>query len=430
MTVQAASALRQSRWTASGFLTDSALGRNVALRRILAAAFISSCGDRLHQVALAALILGMTNSLVSAGLVFAASMLPYVLFGLPVGALVDRWDRRTAMIASDLSRAAIVLALPVVAFISVPLVYPLLFALTCATMVFHPARQAAIPDLVDPDDLGQANILFQVVSYTVDLAVLPVAGILVALATRRLGLQTGAMAIFGLDAISYLASAALLLRLRLAPGTASSRHSASASRLREVWARAADGVRFVVADKPLLTNTVLLTIAPLLLGSLHTLWIGYAWRVTHTDTFGYATIETATAAGTLAGLWLLPRLLRQVSVGHTILAGFALMGGAVALAGATPDLLIAATLAGVSGVGNMFFIVPSITFVQKRTPSDLRGRVFSVRLALTFGAFALSNAVAGFLADSVTVSSLLSLVGVALVATAAVGCLFPSARRI
>ena len=426
MSVQAAIALRRPRLSPGGWIAESALARNSGLRRILAAAFISTCGDRLHQVALAAVILTMTNSLVSAGLVFAVSMLPYALFGLPVGAVVDRWARRTAMVASDLARAAIVLALPAVAFFSVPLVYPLLFALTCATMVFHPARQAAIPDLVDQRDLSQANILFQVVSYSVDLAILPVAGVLVTLATHRLGLQTGAFTIFGLDAMSYLASAALLLRLPL-------RHPAQptvALSIREIWSRAGDGLRFLIADKPLLTNTVLLTAAPLLLGSLHTLWIGYAWRVSHTDTFGYATIETATAAGTLAGLWLLPRLLRRVAVGRTILAGFAVMGSAVALAGTTHDLRAAATLAAVSGIGNMLFIVPSITFVQKRTPTDLRGRVFSVRLALTFGAFAVSNAVAGFLADFVTVSSLLVMVGVALVLTAAVASLFPAARRI
>ncbi|GAC1323640.1 MAG: MFS transporter [Chloroflexota bacterium] len=402
------------------------MARNHRLRRILAAAFISGCGDRLHQVALAAVILTMTNSLVAAGLVFAVSMLPYVLFGLPVGALVDRWDRRSAMVVSDLVRAALVLALPIVAFISVPLVYPLLFGLTCATMVFHPARQAAIPDLVDADDLSQTNILFQVVSYTVDLAVLPMAGILVTLATQRLGLQTGALTIFGLDALSYLASAALLLRLPLA---SAAKQQAELS-VREVWSRAADGLRFLKADKPLLTNTVLLTVAPLLLGSLHTLWIGYAWRISHTDTFGYATIETATAAGTLAGLWLLPRLLRLMSIGRAILSGFAVMGSAVALAGVTHELTVAASLAALSGVGNMLFIVPSITFVQKRTPTDVRGRVFSVRLALTFGAFAASNAIAGILADIVTVSSLLVVVGAALVLTAAVGSLFPSARRI
>ncbi|HEY0580980.1 MAG TPA: MFS transporter, partial [Chloroflexota bacterium] len=80
-------------------LAGSLIGRNPVVRRMLLASFVSGCGDRLHQVALAALILALTNSLASAGLVFVVSTLPYALFGLPLGAMVDRWDRRTAMIA-------------------------------------------------------------------------------------------------------------------------------------------------------------------------------------------------------------------------------------------------------------------------------------------------------------------------------------------
>ena len=79
---------------------SSLLGRNRALSQMLVAGFVSTSGDRLHQVALAALVLGMTNSIASAGLVFVVSMLPYVLFGLLVGALVDRWDRRTTMVVA------------------------------------------------------------------------------------------------------------------------------------------------------------------------------------------------------------------------------------------------------------------------------------------------------------------------------------------
>src|SRR6266852_5000314 len=78
--------------------------RNPALRRMLLAALVSTCGDRLHQVALAALVLGMTDSMASAGLIFVVSTIPYALFGLPVGALVDRWDRRAVMIGADVFR--------------------------------------------------------------------------------------------------------------------------------------------------------------------------------------------------------------------------------------------------------------------------------------------------------------------------------------
>ena len=123
----------------------SLMRRNAVVRRMLLAALVSTCGDRLHQVGLAALILGMTNSMAAAGFVFVMSALPYALFGLPVGVLIDRWDRRTAMIGADVVRGVLVLGIPLAAVVNLPIVYGLLFCLTCATMIFTPARQAALP---------------------------------------------------------------------------------------------------------------------------------------------------------------------------------------------------------------------------------------------------------------------------------------------
>ena len=81
------------------------------------------------------------------------------------------------------------------------------------------------------------------------------------------------------------------------------------------------------------TNTLLLTLGPLMLGSLHTLWIGFAWRVSNTNAFGYGVTEIANAVGTLLGLVLLPRLARVLNAGRVILFGCATMGLAVAVAG-------------------------------------------------------------------------------------------------
>src|SRR5438132_12416272 len=114
----------------------SLIKRNSALRRMLLAALVSTCGDRLHQVALAALVLGMTDSMASAGLIFVVSAIPYALFGLPVGALVDRWNRRTAMISADLIRGVLVLGIPLEVGINLALVDELRLCLTCAAMGF------------------------------------------------------------------------------------------------------------------------------------------------------------------------------------------------------------------------------------------------------------------------------------------------------
>src|SRR6266511_3086373 len=123
-------------------LRRSLLGRHPALARMLLAGFISTIGDRLHQMAMAALILGMTDSMASAGLVFVVSTIPYALFSLPAGALVDRWDRRLTMVCADLVRGILVVLIALAALVILPLVDVLLFLLTCAALAFTPARQA------------------------------------------------------------------------------------------------------------------------------------------------------------------------------------------------------------------------------------------------------------------------------------------------
>jgi MFS family permease len=172
-----------------------------------------------------------------------------------------------------------------------------------------------------------------------------------------------------------------------------------------------------------------MTLGPLLLGSMHTLWIGFAWRVSGTGTFGYGVTETSFAVGTLGGLVLLPRLGRRLNPGRVILLGFAIFGAAIAAGGLTSSLVVVAGLALLGGLGNMTFLVPSITLAQRHTPAELRGRVFAVRLMLTYTAFSASNALAGGLSDTVGVGPLMLLLGCGMLLLAAVASALPSARE-
>jgi MFS family permease len=367
----------------------------------------------------------MTDSMASAGLIFVISAIPYALFGLPVGALVDRWDRRSAMIGADVVRGIVVLGIPFAVAINLSLVYALLFCLTCASMVFTPARHAAIPDVVASDDLASANTLFQAVNYLADVIAFPLAGVLVAVLIQQFGVHRGTLVVFGIDAMSYFVSAGLLVGLAIGHA-GRDKLPAPLSKLR---GQVAEGLRFLRGNAQVRTNTILLTVGPLLLGSLHTLWIGFAWRVSDTGTFGYGVIETANAVGTLACLWLLPRVLVRLNTGRTVLLGFGVMGTAVAIAGLSQSLLVVAGLAALCGLGNMMFLVPSITLVQRLTPPELRGRVFAIRLMLTFSAFSVSNAIAGGLADQVGVSPLLLVLGGGMLLMAVTASLFASARE-
>jgi MFS family permease len=402
---------------------DGTLAGSPAVRRIVASGLVSGLGDRLTTVALASLVLGLTGSVAQASLVYAASAAPYVLFGLVVGALVDRWDRRTSMVRADLVRVLVALCVPWAAGVDAPLVYLLVFGATCAKIVFVPSQQAILPELVGPGELTAANSLVRAAQYFTDLIGYPIAAGLVAVLVERLGTVQGTGVAFGLDALSFLGSAAILRGLPATSGAAAPRPEGSLGR------EVATGLRFLLSQPHVRANTVLLTVLPLLLASMNTLWIGFAWRVSETGAFGFGVINSAMAAGVLLGAGLLGRVSARVNKGRLILWSVALFGVAVCLASTTASLWLAAALAGVTGLANIGFLVPSVTLVQQQTPSELRGRVLGVRLMLTYAAFAASNAAAGALSERLGVETLMLWVGAATLALAVAAYAWPALRE-
>ena len=406
-------------------LSGSLLGRYPALRRIFAAGIVSGVGDRLNQIALAALILAITDSVAQAGLVFVVSLVPYILFGLVAGALVDRWDRRACLVGADVARAALVALIPLAASASLPLVYGLLFGVTCARMIFTPAQQAVVPDLVEREDLVKANSLIRTAQHLTDVIGFPFAGALVAVLVAQLGPLAGTQVAFGLDALSFAGSAALLWGLPASDRSVGS----GGARTEALPAQIIVGLRFLFGHPGVRLNTILFTAGALLLSSVQVLWVAFAWRVSETGAAGYGVLTALMGAGTFTGVLVVPRLSKRLGKGRTILLGFSVMGSALFGMGNITALGPAAALAFVSGVGNMLFLVTSVAYVQQQTPSELRGRVFGVRLMLTYSAVSLSNAVAGWLTDVVGAGAVMLSLGGAALAMAGVAYLIPSARE-
>ena len=169
---------------------------------------ISSTGDGAFAAALPLLAVTITRDPRLVSVVTAATYLPWMVLSLPAGALVDRYDRATLMWRSQAVQAAVVAAVAIlivfrIADIAILGVAGLL--LGCAEVVFSNAAQSVLPALVPPELLPKANGSQQV-SLTVGESFLgPPAGSLLFAATAALP--------FGLDALSFTGSAALLARL-------------------------------------------------------------------------------------------------------------------------------------------------------------------------------------------------------------------------
>src|ERR1051325_2814722 len=183
------------------------LRRNRDFRLLYFGTLISLGGDWFLTVALLDLVLQLTGSATLASLMLLCQTLPIFLFTPIAGHAVDRVDRRKLMIAVDVLRAGACL-LPLLARTqaTLPLAYAGVIPISIGSAYFEPASQAALPNIVEPEALGEANVLMGSTWGTM----LAVGAAIGGAVTMRFGRDVS----FLVDALSFLGSAALLWRMR------------------------------------------------------------------------------------------------------------------------------------------------------------------------------------------------------------------------
>jgi MFS family permease len=390
---------------------------------IWASQLISTLGDRVHHVALAALVFQLTGSLTKTGLALVATALPDLLLGMVAGVAVDRFDRRWIMIATDLLRVPLVAIIPFLAYRSLPLAFVDLFLVNTLSIANRPAANAIIPTIVPADDLAAANSLSSISDNTSDIIGYPVAGAVIGIFSAWLGWKQGLQAAFIFDAGTFLISGLLVMTARTPAFTRVRAGAAS------IWIDLVEGVNFVRSSPVLRANTLVMLLGPLMLGAATPLLVGYAWNVLGGGEWEYAMLGTGISAGSIiGGLWLgsEPRM----RPGLTIIFGLALMGVGVMATAVAGELWLAMATIAISGFGSMMVLIPSVTLVQLHTPEPLLGRVFSVRSTLIFGAIILSNAVGGWAGEQFGVRESFFVCGLLLVVSTLVAVLFPSIRGV
>src|SRR6202521_575382 len=185
------------------------LGENRNFRRLWSAQVVSEIGDWFYTLAIYNLLLQLTGRAESVALALVLQVLPQTLIGPTAGVVNDRLRRKHIMIAADIGRGLIVLCM---LFIrskeKVWLVYPLLMAETLLAAFFEPARNAVIPTIVEREEVVVANTLAST-TWSVNLMLgATLGGLIAALLGRD--------AVFLLNGLSFLASAALLWGMRFA----------------------------------------------------------------------------------------------------------------------------------------------------------------------------------------------------------------------
>ncbi len=381
-----------------------------AFHLLLVSLGVPSCGDWLYNVALLALVYGRTGSPTWVALTTAARVLPVVVLGPLGGVLANRYDRRALIIASDLTRAALMVALAVVAAAGLPIVLaPLLAAAATAGGTVQPPCVAACTARLVPDaELQRANALRSGIGQGAVTAGPALGAVLLAVSSPAVAIA--------LNALSFLASAAAIGCIPPGPAFRPANRGAVArpSLVSEIGsgARALRGastaVRLVAADVLCSAVYGLLTVTLVLVGQ----------RVGAGDG-GYGLLLGAFGAGGVIGAVVTARM-RAASHWRPMLAiALALVALPLVGLGLSHALPVALALAVVGGAGMIVGEVLSETALPRMLADDVLARAYGLALPTSLAGVVAGSLVAGPLVALLGLTTTLTVAGVFVLLVAA-----------
>ncbi|MCD9624643.1 MFS transporter [Rhabdothermincola salaria] len=325
-------------------------------------------------------------------LVMAARIVPGFVFGPIAGVLVDRWDRKKVMVVCNLGRAVIVGLLPFVDSVLMLVVASL--ALEVMTLLWSPAKEAEVPNLVPHDHLTTANSLSLAAAYgtfpfaSALFALLAGVSVWVGAIPGLAFLENNQMALaFYVDVLALLVAAWMISRLPLGGRRSSNRpldaadavqaERAVGAALKETLADLAEGWREIAANHTI--RAVNLGLATGLIGGGMLIPLGavFSTDVLDAGVAGYGVFTTALGVGVAVGAVGVSMLQKRLPQARVFTAALVFAGVALFAAASSSGLWVAAGFVALMGVCVGPVYVLGFSLLHQNVPDDLRGRVFS-----------------------------------------------------
>jgi MFS family permease len=376
--------------------------------------FISFVGDWVLYVGMPISIYQITGSALATTLMFAASVVPSIVLGSVAGVYVDRWDRRRTVSVGILQLAVVLLPLSLVRGPdTIWIVYVVVLVESIIGQFVVPAVGALLPRLVEKDELVAANSLNSASNNLSRIIGPPIGGVVAA--------AGGIMGIAIVDAITFLAAAALVASMRgVVSATAVAATIEDGVRAwRKLWTEWRSGLALVWADRVVRTLFLLVALSGIGEGVFRVLFILYAVQILHGGATELGVLMSAQGVGAVVGSFMLVAISARVGPAK-------LIGWTTLLFG-----LIDLTAFNVPGFGAPFVLVVGLFFlvgipsamsfptmfsvIQTRVPDEFRGRAIGA-LFSTFSILALVGlAIAGTLTVPLGTLPILNIQGLAYV---------------
>jgi MFS family permease len=348
---------------------------------------VSNVGSSFTIFVLPLLVFKLTGSAFNLALVASAEYIPYLLFGLIIGAWVDRVDRRRLMILTDIAQALVISSIPLLGalgLLSVWWIYAVGFVSSTLWIFFNTAEFAAVPSLVPEEDLPAANGYLQA-SYATATVVGPLlAGLIVAVAPIHLVLVV--------DALSFLVSALAVGLIKVSFNDADSAERQRSERLqRDV----VEGLRYVLGH-PILRNTCLMMALVSCVGfTVYAQLVFYAKERLGASDAQVGLLYAAGSVGMIAFALVASPLRRRLSFSKVMLGTLMLQGVLTVLLASTRWYWVGVLLWAVMWGLVVLLDINSNSLWQMIVPNRLLGRVQSVVNVLSWSTIPLGTFIGG-----------------------------------
>ncbi len=347
---------------------------------------ISTLGSSFTRFALPLLIFHLTGSSLNLALTVVATVLPYLLFGLVIGAWVDRVKRKRVMVVTDLTRALVIASFPLAAvqgLLSVWWIYAVAFLNSALTICFDAANFAAVPSLVRREDLVAANGRLQAGYSIANVGGPLLGGLLIMVVPLPMLLL--------IDVLSFLVSAGSLVLITTSFNTTPDGRQAPTSLRQDM----VEGLRYVLKHPILSWITLLLLLVNFILPTASAQLVLFAKHCFAASDTQVGLLYASGSLGTVVFSLVAGRFRKHWSLGTLALGALMMEGVFTALTAVTHWYWVLLLLWALRGGADVLFTITSYSLTQTAVPNQLLGRVITVALVLTWSTASLGALLGG-----------------------------------